>query len=104
MLDIFHTSSLFEEKLLPSGIKRTSVDTLILRDGYYERTAMLYDEAAPILNGTSRLGHITYLARHFKDVRNLVLDLTIKNCTKDAEDEEDTFRRGKDAAAGLVAG
>lgn len=103
VLDIFHSSSLFEEKLLPPGVEPTPVDTLILRDGYNEPTAMLYDEAAPILNATSRLGHVTYLARHFKNVRNLVLQLIIKDCSNededdfydDTEDEDDTLLREK---------
>lgn len=88
---------------MPPGVEPTPVDTLILRDGYNEPTAMLYDEAAPILNATSRLGHVTYLARHFKNVRNLVLQLIIKDCSNededdfydDTEDEDDTLLREK---------
>lgn len=62
---------MFEEKLLPPGVEPTSVSTLILRDGYNEPSEMLYDDPR---NG-SRLGHVSYLARHFKNVRNLVLFL-----------------------------
>jgi hypothetical protein len=108
VLDVRHSSSMFEEKLLPPDVAPTSVHTLILRDNGYDdvqEEVMIYEEPP-----SHKLGFITYLARHLKGVRTLILDLALADYARaeidrdydDSDDDELSIQVEKTPLRGLL--
>lgn len=108
VLDVCHSSSMFEEKLLPPDVAPTSVHTLILRDNGnddVQEEVMIYEEPS-----SHKLGFITYLARHLKDVRTLILDLASADYARaeidrdydDSDDDEFSIQVEKTPLRGLL--